>query len=202
MINPKNVAKFFVTACYIGKIKIAPGTFGSLPAFPICYIIVHFVLNNKILFSFESYTPDQSIFITIFLISIIVVCFLFIIGTYLTWVYIKGTNLQDPKEVVIDEVVGQMLTIIFSSFSIVLVYNSKLPSYMSDNVIYLVFLIIMPFLLFRLFDIIKPWPISWLDENIPGALGIMVDDIAAAIFAVVSQYVIVFCVVDYFPISL
>ena len=47
----KKIAEFVATVCYIGRIKFAPGTFGSLPAFPLCYIIMHFTLNNKIVFS-------------------------------------------------------------------------------------------------------------------------------------------------------
>lgn len=46
------------------------------------------------------------------------------------------------------------------------------------------------FLLFRLFDIAKPWPISWLDRNVKGGLGIMLDDIAAGIFAGAVLYLI------------
>ena len=41
------------------------------------------------------------------------------------------------------------------------------------------------FLLFRVFDIVKPWPIRWIERRVPGGLGIMVDDIGAAIYAVV-----------------
>jgi phosphatidylglycerophosphatase A len=52
--------------------------------------------------------------------------------------------------------------------------------------------------LFRLFDIIKPWPINWLDKNIKGGIGIMVDDIVAAIFASVIHYAIIFTLIDWF----
>jgi phosphatidylglycerophosphatase A len=41
----------------------------------------------------------------------------------------------------------------------------------------------MAFLLFRLFDVVKPWPISWLDARTPGGLGIMVDDVVAGFMA-------------------
>jgi len=200
MINQKRIAEFFATVCYIGKIKFAPGTFGSLPAFPLCYIIVHFVLNNKIVFPIESFNQDEQLFITLLLVNLIATFILFGLGTYFTWLYIKDTDLQDPSEVVIDETVGQMLTTILSSFSILIAYNSTLPLYISDIVLYIVFLIIMPFILFRIFDIIKPWPINWLDEKVPGALGIMIDDVAAAIFATVTQYVIVFFLIDLFKL--
>lgn len=53
--------------------------------------------------------------------------------------------------------------------------------------------VILGFILFRLFDILKPWPISYLDRSIKGGLGIMLDDIAAGIFAGAVLYLI-----DYF----
>ena len=59
---------------------------------------------------------------------------------------------------------------------------------------------VVPFILFRLFDIMKPWPIDWLDQNVKGAWGVMIDDVAAAIFAVVVQYVLVFFILDFFPV--
>lgn len=43
--------------------------------------------------------------------------------------------------------------------------------------------VLMAFMLFRLFDVAKPWPISWLDEHLPGGVGIMVDDIVAGAMA-------------------
>ena len=125
---------------------------------------------------------------------------LFFVGTYCTNIYIKDRKEKDPKEVVIDEVVGQMLTIILVSFSVILTYHSTLQIYVDATIIDIVFLGIIPFILFRLFDILKPWPIDWLDKNIKGTWGVMIDDIAAAIFAVVSQYVLVFLILDFFPI--
>ena len=71
---------------------------------------------------------------------------------------------------VIDEVVGQWLTL----------------SLIYPDVRYYA----IAFVAFRLFDIIKPWPVSWLDRNVKGGLGIMVDDVAAGIYAGVFSYVI------------
>lgn len=50
--------------------------------------------------------------------------------------------------------------------------------------------VLMAFLLFRLFDILKPWPISWLDERMPGGLGIMIDDVLAGFMALVCLFAI------------
>jgi phosphatidylglycerophosphatase A len=44
---------------------------------------------------------------------------------------------------------------------------------------------ISAFLLFRFFDIVKPWPINWLDQRVHGGLGIMLDDVVAAIYALI-----------------
>ena len=78
---------------------------------------------------------------------------------------ILGRN--DPGQVVIDELVGQWLTLLlFPNYSILL--------------------LLLAFALFRLFDISKPWPIPWLEKKIPGGFGIMVDDLAAGVYALVA----------------
>jgi phosphatidylglycerophosphatase A len=201
MDTRKKIAEFIATVGYIGRIKFAPGTFGSLPAFPLCYIIMYFTLNNKIVFPIEGFGfPEQQI-ITLFLIELFATFLLFFIGTYFTAIYIEGGEDKDPKEVVIDEVVGQMLTIILVAFSVVLTYHSTLQLHIDASIIDLLLLGVIPFVLFRIFDILKPWPINWLDRNVKGALGVMIDDVAAAIFAVITQYVLVFFILDYFPIA-
>ena len=62
------IAEFIVTACYIGKIKIAPGTFGSLIAFPICYIIMDFSLKHQVVFYISGYNPNEQQFLSVFFI--------------------------------------------------------------------------------------------------------------------------------------
>jgi phosphatidylglycerophosphatase A len=193
------IAEFILTACYIGKIKIAPGTFGSLIAFPICYIIMDFSLKHQVVFYISGYNPNEQQFLSVFFIEILATIILFFAGTYFTKIYIKDAQEQDPKEVVIDEVVGQMLVIILTSFSVIFVYSSSVPQKIEASYIDFIFLFLMPFVLFRAFDILKPWPINWLDSNIKGSLGVMIDDVAAALFAVVCQYVIVFLIVNFFP---
>lgn len=194
------IAEFIATACYIGKIKIAPGTFGSLIAFPICYIIMDFSLKHQVVFYISGYNPNEQQFLSVFFIEILATIILFFAGTYFTKIYIKDAQEQDPKEVVIDEVVGQMLVIILTSFSVIFVYSSSVPQKIEAPYINFIFLFLMPFVLFRAFDILKPWPINWLDSNIKGALGVMIDDVAAALFAVVCQYVIVFFIINFFAL--
>ncbi len=194
----KKIAEFISTVCYIGKIKYAPGTFGSLLAFPLCYIIMHFTLNNKIVFPINRFAIADQQILMLFFIELIATFLLFIIGTYFTAIYIKDSSDSDPKEVVIDEVVGQMLVIILCSFSIIFVFGTALPEHLDTRIIDFIFLFLSPFILFRAFDIKKPWPASWLDKNVKGALGVMGDDIGVAIFAVVAHYALVFIILAFY----
>ncbi len=95
----------------------------------------------------------------------------FIVGTYSTHIYLARTGKSDPGEVVIDEVAGQWLPLLVAGSS---------PVYY-----------VLAFILFRLFDIFKPWPISWLDKNVKGAFGVMVDDVLAGMFALGVLVVII-----------
>jgi len=194
------LAEILSTVLYIGKIRYAPGTFGSIPAFPLCYIILYFVLNNKIVFPFTGFSFEEQQIIALFSVELIFCILIFAVGTYATSIYIMDKTEQDPKEVVVDELAGQMLTIILSSFSVIFLSSSSIINHISSTQADFLCLVIMPFVLFRFFDIVKPWPINWMDKNIKGAMGIMLDDIAAAIFATVIQYMIIFFIIDWFPL--
>ncbi len=195
MIN--KIIECFVTVLYVGKIRFAPGSFGSLVAFPLAYSLMYLILKYEIIFHFAGLSQPELISLNIFIIEIIVILILFILGIYTSSIYVKVTKRKDPKEVVIDEVVGQMLTIILCSFSVIFVQASNLSQNLDNTTINLIFLFLLPFVLFRLFDIFKPWPIIWIDKNISGGFGIMIDDIIAAIFATVMQYVIIFLILDF-----
>lgn len=97
----------------------------------------------------------------------------FFLGWWASASYLRASADQadnDPKEVVIDEVAGQWLLLA------ALTIPSGPPSWFS----YLI-----GFLLFRFFDIVKPWPVSLADRKVKGALGIMLDDIVAALYPLV-----------------
>jgi len=196
MLTKKRLSEFFVTFFYIGKIKYCPGTFGSIAAFPLCYFIMYFIVNNKIIIPFSNLTLNEAQLVSLVLITSVICLLLLISGTYFTKIYLNYTNSEDPKEVVIDEVVGQMLTIVLVFFSALFANESHLIKYFSPLTINIILLFILPFCLFRFFDILKPWPINWLDKNIKGSLGVMIDDLAAAIFAAVTQYAIIFVLID------
>ncbi|MGL4226336.1 MAG: phosphatidylglycerophosphatase A family protein [Rickettsia sp.] len=196
MFTKKRLSEVFATFFYIGKIKYCPGTFGSLAAFPLTYFLIYFIVNNKIIIPFSSLTLGEAQLVSIFIISFSICLMLLILGTYFTKIYLNYTNSEDPKEVVIDEVVGQMLTIILVFVSALFANESHLVKYFSPLTINIILLFILPFCLFRFFDILKPWPINWFDKNIKGSIGVMLDDLLAAIFAAVTQYAIIFVLID------
>lgn len=114
-----------------GKIRPAPGTWGSL----LGLIFVYFFSAHYL--------------VTIFI-------------TLLAWISIASyekNNSHDNSEVVIDEIAGIFVSFLFIPLT--------LPNLLAG------------FLLFRFFDILKPFPISWVDEKVPGAIGTLLDDILA-----------------------
>jgi phosphatidylglycerophosphatase A len=80
----------------------------------------------------------------------------------------KSFTSSDPKEIVIDEFIGQSIPLIICGNNI--------------------FLIILSFLLFRLFDITKPWPASYFDLKIKNSIGVIMDDVIAGIYALLIVY--------------
>jgi len=87
---------------------------------------------------------------------------------------------KDPQEIVIDEFVGQMLPLLA-----IPIYETLYPASK-------IFYCVLAFLLFRFFDILKPFPISYIDKNTQGALGIMLDDVVAGIFTIIIMTIILF----------
>ena len=88
---------------------------------------------------------------------------LFFLGWWASNIYIGHTGGEDPKEVVVDEVAGQWLALVPAAL---------------DPVLF-----VLAFVMFRLFDILKPWPVGWADRCLPGGLGIMADDMLAGAMA-------------------
>lgn len=88
---------------------------------------------------------------------------LFAVGTWAAECYRRHDGTQDPQAVVVDEVVGQWLVL-------AALPGPELLSYA------------IGFALFRLFDVWKPWPVSWADRHVKGGLGIMLDDVLAAAY--------------------
>ncbi|MDH5795970.1 MAG: phosphatidylglycerophosphatase A [Anaplasmataceae bacterium] len=94
-------------------------------------------------------------------------------GVYLSTKVVKETKKIDPKEIVIDELVGQGLALLISD-----IYVMRY-TYNHINIYHAMLL----FILFRVFDILKPMPIDYIDDNFHYGFGVMFDDVIAGIFA-------------------
>tara|TARA_E500000331_G_scaffold356323_1_gene414290 strand:- start:2847 stop:3164 length:318 start_codon:yes stop_codon:yes gene_type:complete len=92
------------------------------------------------------------------------------LGVYICGVAANRLDVKDPGAIVWDEFVGMWIALIIAP----------------EGWSYLV----LAFLLFRLFDIFKPWPVDYLDRNIEGGLGVMMDDVAAGIYALAVLQII------------
>ena len=88
----------------------------------------------------------------------------FALGWWAATTVAKASAIEDPSAIVIDEVAGQWLVLVPAPL---------------DPLSYA-----LAFVLFRIFDIWKPWPVRWADHHVKGGLGIMLDDLLAAIYAV------------------
>ena len=153
MINKINV--LFVTLFGIGKIKKIPGSFASLTTTLFLFILFH-ILNVS---------P------TIVLFFIIII---FFISLYAVNIFIKDLDNKDPKEVVIDEFIGQSIPICL--------YEIAHEGAKETNQV-LTFYFIM-FILFRVFDIAKPYPVSYYDKNFKNSFGVIMDDVCAGLYVV------------------
>ena len=143
----------------IGKIKYAPGTIASLIT-----CLAFLLLINSFIIS------------VILLVTLIIFCYSFVAINN----SFQDFDGEDPQEIVIDEVVGQMLPLL------------ALPIYETLYPLPKIYYCVAAFLLFRLFDIWKPYPVSYVDKNVKGAIGIMLDDIFAGIYTIISLVIIFF----------
>lgn len=193
----------------IGKIPFMPGTFGSMAAFPL-FIASHYLL---------CFVKNEASFYNLFITLTVV---LFFLGQWAASSYMKKTGTDDPGAIVIDEVVAQLL-VFFAGFAFFapkiglfdIIYGSgspdsdavtvsaihemfRTPSFLVAYIITLVPTYIIGFILFRIFDIWKPFPIRWCDKNIKGGFGVMFDDIFAAAYAMLALYLIILGFFYYF----
>jgi phosphatidylglycerophosphatase A len=125
-----------------GLLPKAPGTWGSLAALPLAFVLAELAGPRGLLIG-----------------ALLVL----IVGLWAADVYAAHSGSGDPGEVVIDEVAGQWLALVPAAL---------------DPRLYAV-----AFLAFRFFDIVKVWPANWLDRNLKGGWGIMLDDVAAGLYA-------------------
>ena len=153
MINKINF--LFVTLFGIGKIKKIPGSLASLVTTLFLFFLFH-ILNIS---------PN------IVLIALIII---FFISLYAVNIFIKDLENKDPKEVVIDEFIGQSIPICL--------YEIAHEGAKETNQV-LTYYFVM-FILFRIFDIIKPFPVSYYDKNFKNSFGVIMDDVCAGLYVV------------------
>jgi len=153
MINKINF--LFVTLFGIGKIKKIPGSLASLATTLFLFFLFH-ILNVS---------PN------IVLISVIII---FFISLYAVNIFIKNLENKDPKEVVIDEFIGQSIPLCLYEVA------HNVPKETSEI---LKFYFIM-FILFRIFDITKPFPVSYYEKNFKNSIGVIMDDVCAGLYVV------------------
>ena len=143
----------------IGKIKYAPGTVASLITCLVFLLLIN-IFNISV----------------ILLFTLVIFCYSFVAINN----SFENFDAEDPQEIVIDEVVGQMLPLF------------AIPIYETLYPLPKIYYCVAAFLAFRLFDIWKPYPISYVDTNVKGALGIMLDDILASIYTIIALAIIFF----------
>ena len=148
----------FVTMFGLGKIKFIPGTFGSLATTIILFYCFH-ILN---------------ISSNIILIGLIII---FIYSFYAVSTHIKNNVNKDPGEIIIDELLGQSIPIYLYEIS-----HGTTKENNEALIYYSIF-----FILFRYFDIMKPFPVSFFDKNFKNSFGVIMDDIFAGLYVVLSM---------------
>ena len=153
MLNKVNF--LFVSLFGIGKIKKIPGSFASLATTIFLFFLFH-ILN---------FSPE---------IILIFVIIIFFISLYAVNIFIKDLSNKDPKEVVIDEFIGQSIPICLYEIA------HEGPK-ATDQVLTSYFIM---FILFRFFDIVKPYPVSYYDKNFKNSFGVVMDDVCAGLYVV------------------
>ncbi len=154
----------FVTCFGIGSFKFAPGTITSLITTVFLYSLFH-IIN----------LPNIAILIILLIV--------FIYSFYAVSEYIKYNENKDPKEVVVDEFIGQSIPIYL--------YEIAHGSTKDSNEAALFYLYI--FILFRYFDIKKPFPVSFFDKKFKNSFGVIMDDVVAGLYVVLT--LIIFMVI-------
>ena len=132
----------------VGKLPLYPGTWGSLFTLPLVWYLSNFSLTVFLTFT---------------------VC-LFFFAVFVSFLYEKEFSKKDPKEIVIDESAGILVSFIGISWS--------WPH------------VVMGFLLFRFFDIVNPFPVNWFDKQIKNGWGVVLDDIMAGVYTCLTLHTI------------
>ena len=154
----------FVSCLGIGSFRFAPGTITSLVTTVFLFSLFHIInLSNKVV--------------------LIAILFIFVYSFYAVSEYIKDNENKDPKEVVVDEFIGQSIPIYL--------YEAAHGTIKNPQEAALFYLYI--FILFRYFDIKKPFPVNYFDKKFKNSFGVILDDVAAGLYVVLT--LIIFMVI-------
>ena len=151
----KKINYLFVTLFGIGKLRKIPGSIASLATILFLFFLFHIINADP----------------NIILVSLIIIFFL---SLYSVNLFIKDLDDKDPKEIVIDEFIGQSIPICLYEIA------HEGPKETSEI---LTFYFIM-FILFRIFDITKPYPVNYYDKNFKNSFGVIMDDVCAGLYVV------------------
>jgi phosphatidylglycerophosphatase A len=146
-----------VTMFGLGKIKFIPGTFGSLATIIILFYLFH----------------SLNISSNIILFGLIII---FIYSFYAVSTHTKDSKNKDPREIIIDEFLGQSIPIYLYEVS----HGTTKES--NEAIVYYALF----FILFRYFDIMKPFPVNFFDKNFKNSFGVIMDDICAGLYVVLT----------------
>jgi len=153
----KTLNSLFVTMFGLGKIPKIPGTFGSFATIIILYIFFHiFELSSNII--------------------LVILVIIFVLSFFAVSIHIRDNENKDPKEIIIDEFIGQSIPIYL--------YEISHETEKSSNE--LIIFYCLCFILFRFFDIIKPFPVSFFDKNFKNSFGVIMDDVCAGFYVVLT----------------
>ena len=153
------MSRIIATFFFVGYLKPAPGTWGSLAALPVGYIIAS-IGGWPLLLAASALA--------------------YAVGFWATKIETQGQESHDPSEIVIDEVVGQWIALLPVVYGATRADASLLALWPGW---------VAAFVLFRLFDITKPSLVGWADKR-DDAVGVMLDDVIAGIFAAVGVIVL------------
>jgi len=153
----KTLNYLFVTCFGIGSFRYAPGTITSLVTTAFLFSLFHIInlSSNIILF---------------------ILVLVFIYSFYAVSHYIKNNENKDPKEVVVDEFIGQSIPIYLYEVSHGTIKDSQ------EAVLFYLYI----FILFRYFDIKKPFPVNFFDKKFKNSFGVIFDDVVAGLYVVLT----------------
>ena len=157
LIMIKKFNSIFVTMFFLGRIGFLPGTFGSLATVIFLFVCFH-ILNIS------------SNIILIILVIAFAYSFIAIKN------YTENNENKDPGEIIIDEFIGQAIPIYLYEIS-----HGTEKTMDQALIIYTVC-----FILFRFFDILKPFPVSYFDRKHKNSFGVVMDDVCAGLYVVLS----------------